>query len=254
MSVANGWTTVIDNISSIPAWWSDAMCKAVTGDGWVRRTLYTNGDVSVLSFRRVIALTSIDAGALRGDLGERLVLVDLEPIAPDRRRPERELDKAYQAVRPAIMGALLDLLAGVLARLDSVVLPTLPRMADFARVLAAMDATIGTNSLSLYADQGKRIAADVLDADPVGEAIVAWARTQGDWSGSAKSLLNSIRPDPAGREGPKSGRGFAAQLKRLAPALTWMSGLVSQVTSSGRISRLPMPPLRPLARPKGVSC
>lgn len=245
MSVANGWATVIDNISSIPAWWSDAMCKAVTGDGWVRRTLYTNGDVSVLSFRRVIALTSIDAGALRGDLGERLVLVDLEQIAPVSRRTERELEKAYQAARPAIMGALLDLLAGVLARLESIALPMLPRMADFARVLAAMDATIGTNSLSLYADQGKRIAADVLDADPVGEAIVAWARKQGDWSGSAKSLLNSIRPETAGREWPKSGRGLAAQLKRLTPALEVQS---VQVTAPNRNDRTRTYRLRAIAQ------
>jgi hypothetical protein len=245
MSVANGWTTVIDNISSIPAWWSDAMCKAVTGDGWVRRTLYTNGDVSVLSFRRVIALTSIDAGALRGDLGERLVLVDLDQIPPDRRRSERDLEKAYQAVRPAIMGALLDLLAGVLARLDSIVLPMLPRMADMARVFAAMDDTIGTNSLSLYADQGKRIAADVLDADPVGEAIVAWARKQGDWSGSAKSLLKSIKPEQPGREWPKSGRGLAAQLKRLTPALE-VQGV--QVTAPERNDRTRTYRLRAIAQ------
>jgi len=220
MSVANGWATVIDNISSIPDWWSDALCKVVTGDGWVRRTLYSDGDVSVMSFRRVVVLTSIDAGALRGDLGERLVLVDLEPIAPERRRTEKALDKAYDAARPAILGALMDLLAGVLSRLDSVSVPTLPRMADFARVLAAVDATLGTNSLALYADQGKRIAGEVLDADPVGEAVAAWARQHGDWSGTASELLKGIRPGDAGREWPSTGRGLGARLKRLAPALS----------------------------------
>jgi len=219
MSVANGWATVIDNISSIPEWWSDALCKVVTGDGWVRRTLYTDGDVSVMSFRRVVVLTSIDAGALRGDLGERLVLVDLEPIAPDRRRTEKALDKAYHAARPAILGALLDLLAGVLSRLDSVSVPKLPRMADFARVLAAVDETLGTESLALYADQGRRIAGEVLDADPFGEAIAAWARLQGEWSGTAGDMLKAVRPEDAGREWPRSARGVSARLKRLAPAL-----------------------------------
>jgi hypothetical protein len=71
---------VVDNMCAICGWWSDALCKCVTGDGWVRRPLYTDGELSVVSFRRVLALTTIDAGALRGDLGDRLVLADLEPI------------------------------------------------------------------------------------------------------------------------------------------------------------------------------
>mgnify|MGYP000381769483 CR=1 FL=1 len=164
MSASNGWSTVIDNVSSIPDWWSDALCKAVKGDGWVRRTLYTDGDVSVLSFRRVVVLTSIDAGSLRGDLGERLVLVDLQAIAGGKRRTERDLDNVYNMARPAMLGALLDLLAMVLARLDAVNLPELPRMADFARVLGAMDSAINTNALALYSAHGKRIAGEVLRA------------------------------------------------------------------------------------------
>ncbi len=219
MSVANSWASVIDNVSSIPDWWSDALCKVVTGDGWIRRTLYSDGDVSVLSFRRVIALTSIDAGALRGDLGERLLLVELEPIAPEHRRTEQALNEAYRVAHPEILGALLDLLAAVLGRLASVRVPKLPRMADFARVLAAVDATLGTDSLTLYAEQGKRIAGEVLDADPVGEVVATWVRTHGDWAGTASALLTALKPEGAGREWPRNGRGMAATLKRLASAL-----------------------------------
>ncbi len=219
ISVANCWGAVIDNVSSIPDWWSDALCKAVTGDGWIRRTLHTDGAVSVLSFRRVIALTSIDAGALRGDLGERLVLVDLEPIAPESRRAERELDAAYKAARPAILGAMLDLLAGVLARLDTVQLPTLPRMADFAKVLAAVDATLGTQSLTIYANQEKRIAAEVLDADPVGESLVVFMAGHREWRGTAGELSEAIKPKDAGREWPKTAKGLGSRVRRLTPAL-----------------------------------
>lgn len=219
MSIANGWTAVIDNVSAIPAWWSDALCKAVTGDGWVRRALYSNADVAVLRFRRVLALTSIDPGALRGDLGQRLVLVDLEPIEPDRRRTERELDRLYRAAHPKILGALLDLLAGVLARLDAIGTDGLPRMADFARVLAAVDAVLGTSSLKLYSDQEKRIAGEVLESDPIGEAVMRWTRNVGPWEGSAQTLLRCLKPEDAGREWPRTGRGMGASLRRLAPAL-----------------------------------
>lgn len=219
MSVANAWTTVIDNVSNIPEWLSDALCKAVTGDGWVRRTLYTDGDVSVLSFRRVIVLTSIDAGSLRGDLGERLVLVDLEPIQPHQRRTERDLEAAYRSAQPKILGALLDLLSGVLARLNSTNLPVLPRMADFARVLAAVDAVLGTRALDGYTDQATRIADEVIEADPVGEAVLAYMQDRTEWSGAAGELLDATRPEDAGRAWPQHARGMGARLKRLAPAL-----------------------------------
>ena len=45
-------------------------------------------------------LTSIDAGALRGDLGDRLALADLEPIADTSRRTETELEKVFGERRP----------------------------------------------------------------------------------------------------------------------------------------------------------
>ncbi len=83
VTAAASWTVALDNVSTVPSWLSDTLCKAVTGDGIVDRALYTDDDVSVLSFRRVVAMTSIDAGALAGDLAERLLPVELARI-PNR--------------------------------------------------------------------------------------------------------------------------------------------------------------------------
>src|SRR6185437_761663 len=106
VQAAASWTVMLDNLSTIQPWFSDTLCKAVTGDGIVERALYTDDDVSVLNFRRVIGMTTIDAGALRGDLAERLLLVELEPIRPDQRRTDDEVKAAYEQARPAILGAL----------------------------------------------------------------------------------------------------------------------------------------------------
>ena len=100
-----------------------------TGDGLVKRKLYTDGELAVLSFRRVIILNSIDPGALRGDLGERLIPVDIEPISEAKRRTEKELDEAFAERRGRIFGALLDALVAVLAKLPDVRPDRLPRMA-----------------------------------------------------------------------------------------------------------------------------
>ena len=216
---SNCWVIVVDNVSSIPAWMSDALCKAVTGDGFIKRALYTNNDLSVLSFLRVIMLTSIDAGALRGDLGERLVLVDLEPIHETNRKTEKELNRMYDAAQPAILGALLDLLVQVRSKLETVNVPRLPRMADFAKVLAAMDAATGMGSLAIYETQGNRIAGEVIESDPYGSAIVRFMATRKDWSGTLDELLHAITPFDGGREWEITSRKLCAHIKRLAPAL-----------------------------------
>jgi hypothetical protein len=80
-AAAASWIVALDNVSSIPPWFSDTLCKAVTGDGIVERALNTDDD-NILAFRRCIALTSIDAGRLAGDLAERLFTVELDVISP----------------------------------------------------------------------------------------------------------------------------------------------------------------------------
>ena len=78
------WVVALDNVSTIPDWFSDTLCKAVTGDGIVERALHTDDDINVLTFRRCVALTSIDAGRLAGDLAERLLTVELARIPSEQ--------------------------------------------------------------------------------------------------------------------------------------------------------------------------
>ena len=108
------WVVVLDNLSGLPAWLSDALCRIATGSTWVVRRLYSDADVNVLRLLRS-SLTTIDAGSLRGDLADRLVRIELAPISEEKRRTKAELDAAWKAARPRIPGALLDLLSRVLA-------------------------------------------------------------------------------------------------------------------------------------------
>lgn len=120
------WCVVLDNVSRVQEWLSDALCRAVTGDALVRRRLYTDGDLSVIRFRRVVAITSIDPGALAGDLAERLVPFELEPIPEESRQQDEVNTAAFEEHRGAILGGLLDLVADVLAVLPDVHLDRYP--------------------------------------------------------------------------------------------------------------------------------
>jgi hypothetical protein len=219
--VCAAWVNAFDNVSSIPLWWSDALCRGATGEGWAKRKLYHDSDVTVLAFKRPIILTSIDAGSLKGDLGSRMLLVDLDRIPPEKRLSERQLDARLKALRPHIFGALLDLLVRVLERLPHAPSEGLPRMADFAQLLWAMDAALGTDALSRYAAQDGKVAAEVLESDTFGQAVHVFAQEVGDWRGTAGDLLKRIEPKDgrAPADWPRTPRAASGRLRRLAPTL-----------------------------------
>lgn len=219
VAAAGSWVVALDNVSGLTPWLSDALCRAATGDGMVRRKLYTDDEVSVLAYRRAVILTSIDAGALRGDLADRLVRVELGRIDPARRRTDADLAARYEAARPRLLGALLDLLAAALAELPHVQLDTLPRMADFARVVAAVDAVTGMDGLRRYLALGAELAEDVIDADPVADAVRNFTRDQKVWTGTTKDLLKEISPDPVPKGWPRNAHALSGALRRDAPAL-----------------------------------
>jgi len=216
LAAAGSWVVGIDNVSTIPDWWSDALCRAVTGDGWPRRTLYTNTELTVLTFRRAVILTGIDVGALRDDLADRLVIVDLPGLDDDDRRPEGELEAEFDALRPQLFGALLDTVARVLAVLPHTRPPAVPRMADFARILYALDTVTGGGAYNACLAQRGRIAEDVIEGDAVALAILKQLdKSGGEWSGTAAQLLEAITPQNPPPRWPRTPRAMAAHLKRL---------------------------------------
>ena len=192
ITASAGWTVCIDNISSIPDWLSDSLCKAVTGDGIVNRALYTDDDVIVLAFRRVITLTSIDAGELRGDLGDRLLPAELDRIADTERRADEAIAAEYEAARPELLGAILTLLCDCLTRLPSVELEAMPRMADFGRLLAALDQVTGWETLATYNDSTSRSHAQISNANDRHTVTTVTARTAARALTSRNSRIRGV--------------------------------------------------------------
>jgi len=224
ITASASWALAIDNVRSLPDWLSDALCRAVTGDALPRRKLWTDADVYPLSFRRCVVMTSIHPGALEADLADRLLAIELALIADDQRREDTEIAEAWPKAHPQILGGLLDLAVAVRAVLPTVRPPRLPRMADYARLLAAVDQVLGTDGLATYTGQRQALAGEVIDGDPVAKAIADYITTVTAWTGTAGELLAQITtrlkdPDRPPRGWPKTARGLGGTLKRTAPAL-----------------------------------
>lgn len=243
VAAAGSSVVALDNLSTIPPWLSDALCRAATGEGLVRRRLYTDDGLAVTTMRRAVVLTTIDAGALRGDLAERLLALELEPIDARARRTDAELAADLEREHPAVFAAILDALAGVLAHLPK--LPDdleLPRMADFGRVLAALDSWAGTDALATYRAGLDRVAVDVVEGDAVAAALRAVA-LGGGFDGTATELadvLRSHRPAPDA-PWPTTPRAVAGVVRRCAPALR-ATGVEVTTTRTGTARRIVLAP------------
>jgi len=260
VTASGSWVVPLDNISSIPPWFSDALCKAVTGDAMTRRALYTDSDLAVLAFLRPVLMTSIEAGALRGDLAERMLPIELQRIDPAHRRPESDVRAAYEAALPGTLGALLNLLCDVLGALPDVQAANLPRMADFTRFLIALDKVTGWTTREDYEDTFGELADNVIEGDPFATAIRDRVHKWGPFDGTAKELLEwaekpldtwqAITDFRTPRGWPKTPRGASGALARVTPALIAAGISVDRYRASDR-NKTRRISIRPGAAPGG---
>lgn len=228
-AAAGSWVVALDNLSGISAWLSDSLGRAVTGDGSVKRALYTDAGLSIVSFRRCVILNGIDVGAVRPDLGERLAVVDLKRIDLRSRRTEAQISQGWSNARPQILGGLLNLAAAVHNQNSRVPLSFMPRMADFAQLLAAVDSQLGTSGLARYMARANQLCEDSLQADPFIEQLRDTC-TEPLVGKTGAELLSIVTPtaDPGRRPvgWPKTGRDVTTALKRNATALRNLGWLI----------------------------
>lgn len=228
-AASSRWLVVIDNVTVVPDWLSDALCRGVTGEGDIRRRLFTDGDLFVYAFRRVIVVTAIDLGALNGDLADRMLPVTLPVIEEGDRLKEEDMAAKWDAAHPRILGALLDLTAKVQTALPSVKPPKLPRMADFAEIVAAVDHVLGTQGFDRFMGSQDRMAADSLTGDSfVSQIMTSIARP---FEGTSAELLALVTPNTDGWRRPKdwpgNARAVTQRLHKQAPVLRQVGWHVS---------------------------
>lgn len=223
----NAWCLAFDNLSRVPSWLSDAMCRLSTGGGFATRELYTDMDEIIFDSQRPMLLTSIEEVAARSDLLDRCLIVWLPTIPEDRRRPEAEMLMEFETARPRILGALLNAVSAALRNRESVDLPCLPRMADFAMWVTAAEGGLGWQRgtfMSAY-NENRSSANDLaLESSPIARPLIDLLEECGGWDGTATELLHEIESQVSEqsrrqRGWPANGRSIAGHLKRLAPNL-----------------------------------
>ena len=227
VQAANNRCVVLDNLSALPAWLSDGLCRLSTGGGHSARQLYSDGEEFTLAVKRPVILTGIDDVATRPDLAERALQIELETIPDNRRMSEKELWQKFEQARPVIFSAILGGLVCALRELPNVRIGSLPRMADAALWATAGETAFGWSQgtfIAAYQQNLNEGAIASLDAHPVGVAIRQLLDAESEWTGEPARLLASLNDSVSeeqrhAQNWPKTPRTLSSCLRRLAQAL-----------------------------------
>jgi hypothetical protein len=224
---ANNWCVAFDNLSSLPPWQSDGLCRLSTGGGHSARTLYTDLEEISLAVKRPVILNGIEDVAERPDLAERSLQIELEEIPHKKRMTEKVLDQIFAEQRSVIFSGILDALVCALREQPKIKLDSLPRMADAALWATAGETAFGWKRGTFIAAYTKNLdesAIASVEAHPVGVAILALLEKEDQWSGTAAELLETLNATLSEearqvQNWPKNVRSLGHALRRLAPAL-----------------------------------
>lgn len=218
---------MLDNLSYISAQTSDTLCKLSTGAAFVTRALWTDSGMSIIRYNRPFVINGIGDIATRGDLIDRGILIELEPIK-NRKREKKYWEELY-ALRPRILGLLYSGVSAAIRTAHTIPEDDLPRMADFARWGMAAGDALGWKPevfLDAYRSNIANAAVLPLEHTPVGPVIRAFAEANNSWRGSATELLDTLNRAVEFADVARRAKGWPANpsslsnaLSRLAPAL-----------------------------------
>ena len=226
IAASNGHVLAFDNVSGLPAWISDTLCRLSTGGGFAVRQHYTDQDEVLFNATRPVILNGIEDIVTRPDLADRALFLTLEPISEEKRRPEQTLWAEFEKERPAILGALLDAVSHGIRELPTTKLEKLPRMADFALWVSACEGALQLPATFWAAYCGNRDESidTVIEGDPVATTVREIMAARTEWSGTATELLGVLtavigEAQRKVKTWPDSARALAGRLRRAAPFL-----------------------------------
>jgi putative DNA primase/helicase len=253
VSASNSHILGFDNLSFLPSWLADALCRLSTGGGYATRMLHTDRDEMIFEGQRPIMLNGIPLLTERADLADRSITIHLRAIPETSRRPEDEIWADFEEARPRLLGALLTAVSAALRNMSSTKLPRSGRMADFEKLVTAAESGLGWEPgrfQEAIRDNRQEISESAFEADSVAVSIAKVVRAEYP-DGLAKTatelllLLNESDLVPDGvrkqRTWPATPQGLGNRIDRIAPLLK-AQGFAVERRHSGVRSIIIVPP------------
>jgi putative DNA primase/helicase len=216
------------NISHIPPWFSDSLCRLASGDAFVAVKLYTDDELAIHKAKRPVIVNGIPRLAEREDLASRTFSIHLPPFTDDR-LTEPELLARWQKARPRILGGLLDGVCSALRNVDGVTLPEEPRLIGALKWATAAEANFGFDDgeiFQAYQVSAKETVQAAFEADIVAIVLTNFIRntTTGAWEGTPTQFYDAFNAFATEtqrkmKSWPASPAGLTNRIERAAPVL-----------------------------------
>ena len=264
IAASNSWIVLFDNLSSIRAEMSDALCRLSTGGGFSTRELHSDDSEKLFNVCRAQLLNGIEELNSKNDLLDRGIAIRLNAIPDEMRRPEAELWAKFAELRTQLLGALCNAVARALRERGNVKLAKLPRLADFALWVCAAESALPWEPgrfIAAYESNRRSANAAALESSRVAQAVIELMASRECWTGSAQELMTALEQGELAdgkvrdRLGwPKTPRGMSGELDRTAPILRRTGFTIIKGEREGRgrkriirIERAAHPPSAPSA-------
>lgn len=229
----NSAVVSLDNQSNLSLMMSDALCRVATGDGNVKRSLFTTRDLAVFRGARPILVNGITDVVTRDDLLDRSLIVHVE--RPEETKTDDELEDKFKELWPRVFGGLCFCMMEALDGHADTEVNRAIRMLQAARWAAAAEVAAGFDSGAVEQaymaarEEAVAIAAD----DPFVTAFLAVIGK--DWKNTVTKLTEELVAHVEERD-PLSGKAtkrppkdfptttpkVRSMLKRKMPALRQM--------------------------------
>ena len=198
ISAEAGRILCYDNVSGIKDALSDAFCRIATGGGFGTRTLYTDKSEELFSSTRPMIFNGISDLVVKHDFADRALVVTLQPIPPENRRSESDIQQHWQAIKPLVLGALCNAVMVALRRHQDIQLDRSPRMADFAKWVVAAEPALPWKEgrfMAEYEANRFELIEVAIESDPISLSVMEMMKHEDgakEWTGTPTALLKEL--------------------------------------------------------------
>jgi len=194
---SHNYLPYFDNLSYISDWMSDAFCRAVTGDSFSKRKLYTDNEDIFYTFMRCIGFSGVNPAASKSDLLDRGLIIELERIPPDKQRQVKKIWKDFDEIKPQLLGYIFDILGKVLSMRQTsyIEVKGLPRLADWAETCELISRCMGYKDnqfIEAFSRNVKLQNEAAIEDSAIAQTIISFMEGKETWQGTSTELLRLL--------------------------------------------------------------
>ena len=230
-----------DNLTSLPIWFSNALCRFTTGGSTQKRARYTQDELHFSTSHGIAMLNGINLVANQPDLLDRSVIYELEPIEDDLKLTESDLDASFEAIKSRLLGSMYKAL--VFARVGFYKLDIRPihRLTDWQKWITAIGHALGLSEEEINkALRNNRTLqnSQAIDASVIAQPLIDFIDEKGRFEGTMGALVDQLQdflPDQTPKGFPDRANQFSRRLNEIKPDLKREGITVETINKEKRI-------------------